>query len=368
MIKEPMKQLKITKTHIREILDDLSQKSVFTLSLNDLCIYAIYRIEKLVTKEHIVHYDEIRYRLCEIGPGNRRFDSLVLAIILESDFFQRKAYTNIIREKNWFSDQKMDLIKNQLSLKTKVIEEIYHASISDQVLEKLKKACAIIFKECGYKQIEYLKITNKNYLEFKINHSSNTKNNLLLRFYNTPEWIYPDSWQIWDLFETAYKKKCIPVLIAPRIHGACFQLFKTLGMFARANYYIFTDKTMKEIKTIVLKKKKTSLPNLSLGKFEPLNADNFEKRFDNLKQLLTIIIPEHLDAFTLRQIASSKKIISSLNKDLLDSLVLETSKLNAIQRNQRIGKILSFKLGHLKNIRKMIKQNEIVIKKTAMYK
>ena len=47
-------------------------------------------------------------------------------------------------------------------------------------------------------------------------------------------------------------------------------------MFARANYYIFIDKTMKEIKTIVLKKKKAFLPNLSLGKFEPLDEDNFE--------------------------------------------------------------------------------------------
>jgi len=174
------------------------------------------------------------------------------------------------------------------------------------------------------------------------------------------EWIYPDSWQIWELYNTAYKVGAVPVLIAPRIHGSCFQLFKALGAFARATYYFFMKEDAPSLIDSWLKgKERDFMQRLKFSpcKNESINSDNFPERFSALSFLLGKTIPDNVDDFSEQLNKKSKKIVLLLNKDF-KFLLSKSPDVDVKQRHDRINKMLSLKIGRTNDIKKMIQRNE----------
>ena len=187
-------------------------------------------------------------------------------------------------------------------------------------------------------------------------------NNLLIRFCNAPEWIYPDSHILWTLFEKALEKKHIPVLIAPYIHGSCFQLFKSLGMFARANYYLFTpEKVNKNMEFVTNHDGVASehLLNFSYKRCESVRATLAYGEFDVLAQLLSSTIPAHYHSFFASSEKMFKKLLLSENTAVKD-LILNNKRLERGEMQSRIeffSQLLdSVSLGRITEIKKMLKR------------
>jgi hypothetical protein len=363
------KPIKITKKKVKEILKKLKRSGTYRFPFVDLYIYAGYRLIDLIENEHVVHYDELMYRFCEVGPGNRRFDPLTVDILINSDIYRKYFEKSAIKRKDqWFHKESGGLDIQFFKIKEKIFKVIKENSESKKLFELLKNTLEAIFEACGYTTESFLINENNKYLDFKLK-SKKLGGELLLRFYNTNDRIYPDSWQLWDLFQKAHKEDCIPVLIASRIHGSCFPLFKALGIFARVTYCLFTDQSAEEIKNTVLnedEKRLFSFKNISLCKINSMPGGSGNPVFEGVKQLLEVVVPGYFEAFKLRFDKTTKKIAPLLDGQFKYLLGSESSNLRTSERISRIENILTLKIGHLNIIRDLVKRHKNLNNKVGL--
>lgn len=360
---------RITKKRVKEILKKLKRSGTYRFPFTDLYIYAGYRLIELIENEHVVHYDELMYRFCEVGPGNRRFDPLTVDILINSDIYRKYFEKHAITRKDqWFHKESGSLDIQFLKIKEKIFKAVKESSETRSLFELLKNTLEAIFEACGYATESFLINENNKYLEFRLK-SKKLGGELLLRFYNTTDWIYPDSWQLWDLLQKAHKENCIPVLIASRIHGSCFPLFKAVGIFARITYCIFTEQSAEEIKNTVLnedEKRLFSSKNISLCKINSISGGSGSPAFEGVKQLLETVVPGYLEIFKFRFDKIAKKIIPLLDGSFKHLLRPENSTLRTTERISRIENILTLKIGHLNVIRDLAKRHKNLNKKIGL--
>jgi len=342
--------LHYSKKKQTEIIRKLDDKSVYTLSIEELCFYASYRLSKLVVGLLPMHFDEVKYRLCEVGPGRRRFDPLVLDILLSSKYFDRHIYNErLMKMGNWFVASKSGWKFREE--KQEVIEKLYECACSEKLFTEIRKKINDIIVSCGYSVLNVEINTDQKYIQFII---TIDEQKYLLRFYNSVTWFYPDSSQIWELIDLAGKEKCIPILIAPRIHGSCYQLFKAIGMYARSSYFYFTGKS---IDTILKEKDERQIfnNNLHLGKTKLIFDVMKGEEFSNIVHILNM--PKNYDEIFSRLINKIKK----LNDGFLALKKSKDENINIQERMKRIKSILSMKIGRLNSVKEMVYRNENLI-------
>lgn len=358
------KSLKTTQKNIKEVKAKLKHSSVQKLSLEQLLVYLSYRLIELIDNEAVLDCNELLYRLCEVGPANLRFDPLTVEALLESEVSRDLFKASFIeREDSWFYLKK-DYQKDVLSrVKHKIVEEIKENIASSDCLKLIKKKVSSVVKESGYGVISCSINEKRKFLEF-ILISETLQGRILLRFYNDNEWIYPFSWQVWEVFQAAGKQKCIPVLVASRIHGSCFPLFKAIGVLARSTYGIFSEKNHEKIVDKVLDSNEKSLllyRKVAPGKFYCLSQAE-TKDLEGVKQLLLTVVPAYFSSSKKRFDQTVKKINPILNAPLQYLLDPQSSRLGVKEKVARIKGILTLKLGHLNALQDVVKRHEALIK------
>lgn len=358
------KRLKATQKSIKEVKAKLKHSSVSKLSSEEVVVYLSYRLIEIINSEFVVDHNELLYRFCEVGPANLRFDPLIVDAFLESKMSLRLFNNNSIERKNdWMYEKDGSLIEALTKIKKKISEEIRHNLISPDCLKVLRKSISGVINESGYNIESNLIVGKKKYVEFILT-SIQLKGRVLLRFYNDSEWIYPFSWKIWEMFQEAGKKRCLPVLVGPRIHGSCFPLFKAMGILARATYGIFSEKSLDEMIDKVLDsadKAYLSYRKIAPGKIYCLSHKSAEG-LNGVEQLLSIIVPAYFVSSKKRFYQTSKKISSVINVKLQYLFDCKSSELDVEERIARIRSILALKLGHLNTLRDVVKRHEEFIK------
>lgn len=358
------KRIKANQKSIKEVKVKLKNSSVSKLSPEELVIYLFYRLRELINNEFVVDHNELLYRLCEVGPANLRFDPLTVDAFLESDISQRLFGKESIERKNgWLYAKGGSLVEARTKIKQKISEEIGESTGSLNCLKILKKRMSSIAKDSGYDIDSSLIDVKRKYIEIILK-SAELKGRILLRFHNDNEWIYPFSWQIWEMFQEADKKGCIPVLVGPRIHGSCFPLFKAIGILARATYGIFSEKNLDEIINKILdtaEKAHLSYRKVAPGKIYCLSRESTDG-LEGVKQLLSAIVPDYFVPSKKRFDQTSKKISPALDVKLQYLLDHKSSKLDVEERISRIKNILTLKLGHLNALQDVVRRHEALMK------
>ncbi|MDD5131286.1 MAG: hypothetical protein PHH44_01350 [bacterium] len=356
--------MKMTKQNTNNVVNKVKQSSVFRLSSEEVSLYLSIRLIDLINRECVVGYDELIYRLCEVGPGNLRFDPLSVTIFINSKIGQELLAENGIEFKNkYFHSHVGGLNAETLQVKSKIVKSVNQQIYSQKTATLLKQKIESICKESNYLIIESLINKNKNHLEFLLK-TRNNAGNILIRIYNTVEWIYPDSWQIWDVYQKANKERCIPIIVASKIHGSCFPLFKALGVLARTTYGPFTEQSIDEIKEEVLNKKDKALLSVRAVlpiKVNSLSNNSAAQSLKGIKQLLTSAIPDYLDQFAIRFDKSAKRIVPCLLAELKPLLDDKINSLKPAERLSRIKGILALKVGHLNLVKDFVKRHEDLI-------
>lgn len=354
----------ITKKALKEVLEKVKSSSVYRLYPEELCAYLSVRLVTLINEEYIVNNDGILYRLCEVGPGNLRFDPLSITLFMDSKRGQDLLAANEITLKDHYFYSNIGIHHTDLfKIKDNLIESINQQIRSQKTMMFLKQKLESIFKGSGYSVIDFLLNKDKNYLEFIIKTEDQT-GNILIRVHNTNEWMFPDSWQIWDIFQKANREHCVPILISSKIHGSCFPLFKALGILARTTYGPFTMQRLEDIKSAALTKiDKDShlMEKISYIKVNPLLNNTMSQSLKGIEQLLIVGIPEYLDEFKIRFEKSAKKIMPHLLADLKPLLDDKEDTLKPAERLSRIKGILIYKVGHLNLVKDFVKRHEDLI-------
>lgn len=361
---------KITQREIKYIKNELWNKRMLDLPIREICIYVLYRIEELVKIGIATSYNEIRYNLCEVGPGKRRLDPWSLDIVIGSRFLKRlsnlvfhgQAGINFFANKN----SPYSLINKIIKLKTNIINEVQKLQRSHAVQENLQGLIIKTVQRNNCIVSNSIKNPEDSFVECEIHHNKIADRNLLIRFYNTEEWVYPDSNAIWSLFKKAFKIKCIPILLAPHIHGSCFQLFKNLGMFARANYYLFMpDKRNKIIESITNPEEQRilDLSNFKFGRYESIKSGLTYGEFHVLTKLLSSTIPKYYDSFSISLEKMSRKLIPLLSEEFKEFVVQEKESWEINDRINSVRKFIALaKLGRVTELKKMIRRSEKLIR------
>lgn len=361
------KRIKAAQKSIKEVKAKLKHSSISKLSSEELVVYLSYRLIELINSEFVVDHDELLYRFCEVGPANLRFDPLIVDAFLESGMSLRLFNKKSIERKNdWVYEKDGSLIEALTKIKRKISDEIIKNLASPDCLRVIKTRMMSVIKDSGYSIESSLIDEKKKYVEFILT-STQLKGRALLRFYNDSEWIYPFSWQIWEMFQEAGKKRCIPVLVGPRIHGSCFPLFKAIGILARATYGIFSEKSLDEIIGKVLdsaEKAHLSYRKIAPGKIYCLSNESTEG-LAGVEQLLSTIVPAYFVSSKKRFDQTSKKIGQVLTVKMQYLFNRKSSKLHVEEKIARIRKILALKLGHLNALQDVVKRHEEFVKELS---
>ncbi len=214
---------------INAIKKKISRKHVLELPFSEICLYVEHRISKLLSQAIAASKLEIKYNLCEVGPGRSRLDPWTVEIVLNSQLFQKTSFLEktTVNDILFFSRIKesnlavKEVIKQKAPLLAKTMDMITEQNISIELLNQFKKSPAVF-----HINEEYFD-KNKRFLEFAF--SINEKD-FILRLYNIIDWIYPNSTEIWSLVHKARQNHLQPIMLAPHIHGSCFLILSRGGL------------------------------------------------------------------------------------------------------------------------------------------
>lgn len=169
--------------------------------------------------------------------------------------------------------------------------------------------------------------------------------NLSIRYYNNREWFYPDNNEIWELYKHSAKIDSIPIMLAPYFHGTCFQLFKSIGIFARSTYINLIDTNNYSL-----------IQNIKIGRFVPIEQMADSKELIELSYLLTVTIPQLYLSFGKHLKQSYIKILPILENKLND--MTNSHHNNYIQQIKFIERMIKlFRLVGINEIRRFAKRS-----------
>ncbi|MFA6251384.1 MAG: hypothetical protein WC603_02040 [Candidatus Paceibacterota bacterium] len=209
------------KKELKQVKDKLNKQPLSSLSINEMAIYFEYRLENLRSKAKVITETELYYLFSETGPGNLRIDPRIIKKLTDEKLFIDLRYQNIPGIKQ-IKDKKIKvndyLIKNRSSEKTlNLIIKIFK-----RYLEKVKLISSHPFViEAEFNDIP-ITILFKN-----------------------GEWIFPDS-ELFLFIQKAQKESKFPIVIAKKIPGILFPVFKGLSMLGLSLYKTYLPEEIKE--------------------------------------------------------------------------------------------------------------------------
>jgi len=234
----------LLKKKISQIKKKIIKRHILELSFSEICLYAQHRISNLLSNSVAASREEIKYNLCEVGPGRSRIDPWTLEIVLQSSTFQSTiTLESIDAGNNVFYFRSRDAkqgVEEAIKLKTPILANINALLEKRGVFSNLTETIQNIAQINGYElhnDIYY----GEGFVDWELRSEDS---NLLIRFYNTRNWIYPNGSEIWSLVLKAHEANLQPIILAPFIHGACFLIFKRVGILGRSLYRSFTAQEM----------------------------------------------------------------------------------------------------------------------------
>lgn len=225
----------------------LLASSITALNKTELATYLAYRIENLTCNNPVLLTTELEYLLCDCGHGRLRFDpELVRALLATVDSTNSKftikplgvetaVYSTIFSPETLetIMTQKTDLVR----LIRGSISKPYYYSALGAMLDKLSRLANMTDIAINLYQT-HIRLSGQI-----------SGNRVLIGFYPN-SWLYPYSSEIWSLRKDAAKTGATPIVLAKRIHGVSFPMFKVNGIIGFNSYASFLpERTITKIES-----------------------------------------------------------------------------------------------------------------------
>lgn len=304
----PMSVQKILKT----IKEKLKKKQIITLSREELQIYFNYRLKNLVDQKKVLVYDELKYLMGETGPGNLRIDPQLLSTLTKETTFASST-TN---------DPALKLLKN----KKKAEEYIQKNIHSEKTNEMLVQLISHFIKE--------IKILKENPLIIQGIFESTPVTCLI----NNGEWIYPEE-KIFSFLKKVKADSSFPIIIAKKISGLLFPVFKSLFILGLTTYRTYMPEEGLKIITLVKSDEDTIFNIKYNDQFEFLTSEHVknpdhEWEGDTLKFFFKKTLPNNIEnyhnnfldsKYTIRD--NFSETVSQFRKNVIMKKIVENFKL-----------------------------------------
>lgn len=207
---------------ITEIKGKLKKNPIGTLSKDELQKYFKYRLENLLYKKRVLVFDELKYLMCETGPGNLRLDPQIVSELTQEDFF--------------VTTQPLSKEDLQKPLKKKLFAANYIQQNRDSEFTQslIRKIISNYLKHTTVKSVNPF-IINGDFKKIPV--TCLIKNG---------EWIYPDQ-NLFSFLKEAKKENRQPIIIAKKISAILFPIFKALAVFGVNTYRTYLPEEGKKI-------------------------------------------------------------------------------------------------------------------------
>lgn len=258
---------------LKEIQKKLNKQPISSLSKEEVELYFEHRLQNLVSSKKVLVRNELEYLLGETGPGPTR---------IEPDLFRVLASKKILVRSPFESIPEIQKLKKLKEVAEKHIAQTIN---SPETQNLLKKIFANYIK----------KISRASKEPFIV--GGELKAVPMVCLIKNGEWILPNT-ELFTFLKSAQKQKRFPVVIAKKISGILFPVFKGLSIMGLNTYKIFLPEKSKEIIDAV-KSNEELLRELKYN-----NQFQFNE-CEPVQNFFEVILEEHIDAYS-RNFAQSK--------------------------------------------------------------
>lgn len=296
------------RNKLKEIQKKLNKQSLSSLSKEEIGLYFEHRLQNLLLSKKVLVRNELEYLLGETGPGNLRIEPDLFRVLMSKGTLMHSPFENIPEI------QKLKALKESAE---KHIKKIIGAPETRDLLVK-------IFAN----YLKKIKTTSEEPFivegEFnKIPVSCLIKNG---------GWVLPDT-ELFSFLKSSQEQKKFPVVVAKKISGILFPVFKGLSVMGLNTYKIFLPEESRKVIEAV-KSDEEMLRNLkynnqfqfinktSTKNVEPINSffeeilgSRIDVYYKNFLQLKMRIADNFIDTVTqFRKNKATKALIENFER------------------------------------------------------
>lgn len=279
------------KKQLNLVINKLKKHPLVSLSANELKLYFDYRVENLIKDKKTLTRNELDYLLSETGPGNRHIDPLIISKMTDDNIFTCPPYSDV--------PEFQDLIKHKQILDDYITTEKISIKTSGLIVELLG----------GY--LNDIKIINNQTLIVEANFN-NTPVSCLIK---NGDWIFPDT-ELFTFLKQCQEQKRLPVIIAKKISGILFPVFKNISILGLNLYKTYLPEDAdKLIKNASYKPEEGFIPEIRYnGQFQILNTkyiDGIKDEYwegDQFKNFFENVLPKNIGTYYNNFLNSKIKI------------------------------------------------------------
>lgn len=254
------------RNKLKEIQKKLDKYPISSLSKEEIEIYFNHRLQNLLSSKKVLVKNELEYLLGETGPGNLRIDPDLLRLLAGKGPFMQVPFENMPEIKK---------LKVQKEVAEKHIEKNINAPETQLLLTKLLS-----------NYLKKIKVASKE--PFIVAGEINAVPVACL--IKNGGWVFPDT-ELFTFLKSTQEQKQFPIVIAKKISGILFPVFKGLSVMGLNTYKILLPEKSREIIEAV--KSDEELPR----ELKYNNQFQFNE-CESVQNFFEVILEEHIDAYS----------------------------------------------------------------------
>lgn len=296
------------RNKLKEIQKKLNKQTLSSLSKEEIGLYFEHRLQNLVSSKKVLVRNELEYLLGETGPGPTRIEPDLFRMLASKEALIRSPFESIPEI------QKLRALKEAAE---KHVEKVIGAPETQDLLVKIFANHLKKTKVASEKPFIVEGELNKIPISCLIKNGA---------------WILPNA-ELFSFLKSSQEQKKFPVIVAKKISGILFPLFKGLSVMGLNTYKIFLPEESRKIIEAVKSDEemlrdlkynnqfqfidKTSTKNLEPinSFFEEILGSRIDVYYKNFLQLRVMVADNFVDTVSqFRKNKATKGLIESYER------------------------------------------------------
>lgn len=304
------------KKELEKVKEKLEKQPLSSLSINEMAIYFEYRLDNLILKAKVITETELYYLFSETGPGNLRIDPRIIKKLTNEKLFIDSRYENIPDQKQ-IKDKKIKV--NNYLIKNRSSEETLNLIV--KILKRYLNKVKLISSHPFVIEAEFNDIP-------------------ITILFKNGEWIFPNS-ELFLFTQKAQKENVFPIVIAKKIPGILFPVFKGLSILGLSLYKTYLPEKIKGLVDEINESKEDFYKIKYNDQFQFLDEKVTEQDLNNdqlinfLKNTLPKNIETYYSNFTNMKIKVSDNLV-----DIVAQFRKNKVTKSIIESHQKLEKLL----------------------------
>ena len=299
---------------LKEIQNKLNKYPISTLSKEEMELYFDHRLQSLLLSKKVLVRNELEYLLGETGPGNLRIEPDLFRLLVDKESFIQPPFESVpeIKKLKTLKETAEKHIEKNINMP--VIQELLI-----KILDNYLKRSGVVSKEPFIIEGELNKVP-------------------VTCLIKNGGWVFPDA-ELFQFLKSSQEQKKFPVIIAKKISGILFPVFKGLSILGLNTYKILLPEKSRENINAV-KSNEEMLRDLKYNNQFQFIDKTFINDGEPIKNFFEVILKDRIDAY-YKNFMQSKIKISDNFIDTVSQFRKNKATRGLIENYERKQKLLS---------------------------